>query len=458
MTKDRPRNRPGSGSGRGPGGGGFRPGKGPFKGPRKPVAGAAGRGAQGPENASETSSSDKPWENRGPARAAGRSEGRPEARADRPDRGPKPFGKPRGGPGGKGASKPAWGQGGPRKGASAESRRDRPAKAPRNPDRPGGAQSYGGSALREGRHRDRPRESYPVESADTDDLIEFGEADDFEGDIDDVAAESGRPAGRGPQPRTNRARHTRPYDRREAAFEENGDVWIWGMHACAAVLANPKRRIREAVLTRNAAQRLGLDPEAPPAYAKLLEPREIDHRLPEGAVHQGAGLRCAPLDPLEISDVAAQPDKPLVILDQVQDPQNVGAVFRSAAAFGFGGVVMQTRRAPALGGALAKAAAGAIELVPEVRAVNLARAVDALVDAGWTVIALAGEAQATLAEAFTGPGPFAVVLGAEGPGVRPAVANACSSLARIPMAAGMESLNVSNAAAIAFYEASARRS
>jgi 23S rRNA (guanosine2251-2'-O)-methyltransferase len=188
-----------------------------------------------------------------------------------------------------------------------------------------------------------------------------------------------------------------------------------------------------------------------------MEPRDIDNRLPEGAVHQGACLRAAPLEALDISDMVSLPEKPLVILDQLTDPQNVGAVFRSAAAFGFGGVVMQTRRAPALGGALAKAAAGGIETTPEVRAVNLARAIDALTDAGWVVVGLDGSATETLADAYAERGPLAIVLGAEGSGLRPAVANACSKLAKIPMPGDMESLNVSNAAAIAFYEASRRR-
>jgi 23S rRNA (guanosine2251-2'-O)-methyltransferase len=151
-----------------------------------------------------------------------------------------------------------------------------------------------------------------------------------------------------------------------------------------------------------------------------------------------------------------RPEKPLVILDQVTDPQNVGAVFRSAAAFGIAGVVMQTRNSPLLGGALAKAAAGAIEQVDDIRAVNISRAIDELTDAGWRVIGLDGSAEQTLEEAFAGPEPLAIVLGAEGAGIRQGVRKACTGLARIPIGADMESLNVSNAAAIAFYEAQRR--
>jgi 23S rRNA (guanosine2251-2'-O)-methyltransferase len=264
-------------------------------------------------------------------------------------------------------------------------------------------------------------------------------------------------------PRHGGSKHAGPkqgehgkWERREASFEENGEVWIWGAHAAGAALANPKRVISKAYLSRNAAVRAGLDPEALPKFAELLEPREIDLKLPPGAVHQGIAVRCAQIDGPDISDAAMRPDRPLVILDQVTDPQNVGAVFRSAAAFGLAGVVMQTRNAPLLGGALAKAAAGAIEQVDDIRAVNLSRAIDALTDTGWKVIGLDGSAEQTLDEAFSGSEPLAIVLGAEGAGIRQGVAKACTGLARIPISAGMESLNVSNAAAIAFYEAQRR--
>jgi 23S rRNA (guanosine2251-2'-O)-methyltransferase len=254
-----------------------------------------------------------------------------------------------------------------------------------------------------------------------------------------------------------RPQHGGQWERRDAAFEEHGEVWIWGLHAAGAALANPKRKISKAYVSRNGAQRAGLDADALPAFAQLLEPKEIDEKLPPGSVHQGLAVRCKPLDGLGISEAAVMPERPLVILDQVTDPQNVGAVFRSAAAFGLGGVVMQTRNAPALGGALAKAATGAIEKVEEIRAVNLSRAIDALRNAGWRVIGLDGSAEQTLDEAFAGDEPLAIVLGAEGAGIRPGVAKACSGLARIPIGEAMESLNVSNAAAIAFYEAARRK-
>ena len=247
------------------------------------------------------------------------------------------------------------------------------------------------------------------------------------------------------------------HERREAAFEDNGEVWIWGLHAAGAALRNPLRKISVAYVSPGAAERAGLDPRALPRFAYMMESREIELKLPPGAVHQGLAVRCRALEGQNIDDSAMRPEKTLAILDQVTDPQNVGAIFRSAAAFGVGAVVMQTRNAPVAGGALAKAAAGALEVVDEVRAVNISRAIDALRDAGWNVVGLDGAAELTLDEAIAGPEPVAIVLGAEGDGLRHGVAKACTRLARIPMQPGMESLNVSNAAAIAFYEAMKRK-
>jgi 23S rRNA (guanosine2251-2'-O)-methyltransferase len=147
-----------------------------------------------------------------------------------------------------------------------------------------------------------------------------------------------------------------------------------------------------------------------------------------------------------------------VVLDQVTDPQNVGAVFRSAAAFGARAVILQDRHAPQFSGALAKAAAGALEQAPAVRVINLARALDQLADAGWRTVGLAGEAQTGLAEALAPGGPIVLVLGSEGEGLRRLVGEHCEVLARIPMPGGFESLNVAAAAAIALYEAARTRS
>lgn len=231
-------------------------------------------------------------------------------------------------------------------------------------------------------------------------------------------------------------------------------MWIWGFHAVKAALDNPARKILEAHVTRNGLVRLDLSIE----QVNLVEPRVLDRLLPEGAVHQGVALKVAPLADVSLKQLVKVRKGPLLILDEVTDPQNVGAIWRTAAAFDACGVVLQTRRSATVTGIVAKAAAGALELVPEVREVNLARTLAFLDEAGWLTLGLAGDADITLAEALTGRGdaPIALVLGAEGKGLRPSVAQACKTLARIPMQAAMESLNVSNAAAIALYEVSRR--
>lgn len=225
------------------------------------------------------------------------------------------------------------------------------------------------------------------------------------------------------------------------------------MHASLAALANPARRIERVVATRNAAQRLpeNIEPH-------ILEPDAIDGMLPPGAVHQGVAVRAFPLEPLELEAACAPPDgRSVLFLDGVTDPQNVGAAFRCAAAFGARAVVLQDRKSPPLTGVLAKASAGAIELVPHVRVVNLGRAIETLRSLGYLTVALEGEAELSIADALKDKRPLALVLGAEGKGLRPGVAEACEKRARIPIAATMESLNVSAAAAIALYEAARAR-
>jgi 23S rRNA (guanosine2251-2'-O)-methyltransferase len=231
-------------------------------------------------------------------------------------------------------------------------------------------------------------------------------------------------------------------------------MWLWGVHAVEAALKNPKRKILEAHVTRNGMIRLDLGPE----QVNMVEPRELDRLLPEGAVHQGVALKVERLEPVELSGLRKAKKGPLIILDEVTDPQNVGAIWRTAAAFGAVGVVLQTRRSASVTGALAKAAAGALELVPEVRETNLARTLNALTEAGWLALGLEGDAPVELEAALATDreAPVALVVGAEGKGLRPSVAEACSLVARIPIAVQMESLNVSNATAIALYAASRR--
>jgi 23S rRNA (guanosine2251-2'-O)-methyltransferase len=215
-----------------------------------------------------------------------------------------------------------------------------------------------------------------------------------------------------------------------------------------AALNNPRRTIHRVLVTRNAAPRL---PER--IKAETVGPDEIDALLPEGAVHQGLAVQAAPLEGWALEDACAPPDgRPVIVLDQLTDPQNVGAVFRSAAAFGARAIVMQDRRAPPFTGALTKAAAGAIDLMPFVHVVNISRAIEQLDELGYLTVALEGEADLALAKAISGADQVALVLGAEGRGLRDLVAKSCAVRARIPITGAMESLNVSAAAAIALYE------
>ncbi|MFZ4070877.1 MAG: 23S rRNA (guanosine(2251)-2'-O)-methyltransferase RlmB [Caulobacterales bacterium] len=240
--------------------------------------------------------------------------------------------------------------------------------------------------------------------------------------------------------------------------DDFGPTWVWGIHAALACLANPARKIERVLASRNAALRL---PEgAPPDGVELQmhDPASMDGMLPPGAVHQGLAVRAWPLEPWELSKLATPPDgRPVLVLDQITDPQNVGALFRSAAAFGARGLVMQDRKSPPLTGALAKAAAGAIETVPHARVANIARTIEGLKNWGYVTVGLEGEAGLSLADALKDKRPAALVLGAEGKGLRELVGETCERRARIPIAPGMDSLNVSVAGAIALYE-TARKS
>jgi len=236
---------------------------------------------------------------------------------------------------------------------------------------------------------------------------------------------------------------------RQAIKAENRPRF-WGRHAVAAALANPDRGIVRLWATREAAA--GLDLGAiPVTYSDVAD---LGRMVPRDAPHQGLVAEVERLDDILLADLleSAGEGRPLVVLDQVTDPHNVGAILRSAAAFGALGLVTQDRHAPPESGALAKAASGALETVPWVRVVNLARALEEMAAAGFWRIGLAGEADATLAEAL-GPPRVALVLGAEGEGLRQNTEAHCDALARLPIT-GIESLNVSNAAAIALYAAS----
>ena len=230
-------------------------------------------------------------------------------------------------------------------------------------------------------------------------------------------------------------------------------LWLYGLHAVRAALANPHRKVKRCVLTAHAAG------EMENALTGRVRPETVDAEaisrlLPAGSVHQGAALQCEPLPPRDIEEVvAAAPagNRLVIVLDQITDPHNVGAILRSAVAFGATAAIVQDRHAPPESGALAKAASGALDLVPYLSVVNIARALEKLGELGFWRIALAGDGEQTLQEARV-HGDMAIVFGSEGEGLRRLVRERCDVAAYIPIASGMESLNVSNAAAIALYE------
>lgn len=232
-----------------------------------------------------------------------------------------------------------------------------------------------------------------------------------------------------------------------------GAQWLYGLHAVQAALANPRRKLGRALLTLQAIETLGSRLLAR-VRVETADLQAIDRQLPAGAVHQGAALEAWPLKSRDLDDILAQPAegrRVVLVLDQLSDPHNVGAILRTAAAFGVTAVVVQDRNAPPQSGALAKAASGALDVIPYIEVVNIARALDQLAERGFWRIALAGDGEATLAEAAP-TGDVALVLGSEGAGIRRLVREHCEASAFIPISKTMESLNVSNAAAIALYE------
>lgn len=237
---------------------------------------------------------------------------------------------------------------------------------------------------------------------------------------------------------------------------EDASNWLWGRHAVEAALKNPQRTGDMRLLaTADRARELQpiLTKHRPGVRIETTDGQDIARLLPQGAVHQGMALRAQPLEDVGVEDIAEPAEGLILMLDQVTDPQNVGAILRSAAAFGARGVIVQDRNAPALTGALAKAAAGAVDMIPCARVTNLSRALERLSEMGWRSVGLAGEAEQDL-EAALDSRPTVLVMGSEGEGLRRLVAEHCDALGRIPMPGGFESLNVSNAAAIALYAAS----
>ncbi len=238
------------------------------------------------------------------------------------------------------------------------------------------------------------------------------------------------------------------------------DLMLWGVHAVAAALANPQRRLRRILATENAQNRLRDAIAARGLIVETVRPKELDRILGADTVHQGIALEADPLPEPELAELIARSGAadggPLVVLDQVTDPHNVGAVLRSAAVFGAAGLVTTRRHSPPLSGTLAKSASGALELVPVAFVQNLARGLEELKAAGVTVIGLDGDGPTLLDEEPLG-GIVAFVLGAEGKGLRQLTREKCTKICRIETSDTLASLNVSNAAAIALHLAALRR-
>lgn len=244
----------------------------------------------------------------------------------------------------------------------------------------------------------------------------------------------------------------RRQDRRRGADTLDRAI-LYGWHTVSAALANPKRKFRRLLVTENAANRLTEEGLKAPVTPELVRPGAIDAMVSADAVHQGI---LAEVDPLPSPDISTLPQKGLVlVLDQITDPHNVGAIFRSASAFNVAAIVTTARHSPEATGVLAKSASGALEHVPLVTVQNLARALDALKERGFMTVGLDSEGDGDLS-AIPLVEPLALVLGAEGKGLRQLTRQTCDAVARLDMPGAIKSLNVSNAAALSLYIAASR--
>ena len=272
---------------------------------------------------------------------------------------------------------------------------------------------------------------------------------------------SWRPKPKGDRPGAARfgAKPARGGDRgRDAGGSDDGPLRLFGLHAVEAALRNPARKLNRLLLTDNAQRRL-IEAMGPlPCKAEETTPRDLDRLLGADTVHQGAMLETEDLPEPEFAALAENAEgRPLLVLDQVTDPHNVGAIMRSAAVFGAAGIVMTRRHSPPLNGVLAKSASGALELIPVALVQNLSRALEELRDAGFTLIGLDGEADARIEDTDWTSRPIALVMGAEGKGLRELTQKNCDILARITTDGPIASLNVSNAAAVALHTAALAR-
>ena len=332
----------------------------------------------------------------------------------------------------------------------------------KTPDRPGGAPGNAGG--RSSGARDRvgsgPRPSRPRDPAD----IKRDEAKRAElrraaaATRAEAAAKIPEPPPRAPVLRATTLRapvveaaSPPPPPSPRGPVAPRGTVWLHGTHPVEAALANPARRLKRLLLTEDAEAELMLRvPQPWPLTVERVERAKLDHLLGRDTVHQGAALLADLLAPPSLTSMLERPG-PVLVLDQVTDPRNIGAVLRNAAAFGAAGVITQDRNSPEETGVMARAASGALERVPLVRAINLARTLAALKAAGFWVIGLDAGGAPLRGDALH-ERRVALVLGAEGAGLRRLTRETCDELAGLPMPGGMESLNVSAASAVALYE------
>jgi 23S rRNA (guanosine2251-2'-O)-methyltransferase len=228
--------------------------------------------------------------------------------------------------------------------------------------------------------------------------------------------------------------------------------WLYGVHAVKAALLNRKRTVKRLLVTQQVLEKLGTDWQERKLGAEIFTMQDIAKLLPPDAVHQGAAVEVMPLAELSLEEYLAETNvqKPLLLLDQVTDPHNVGAILRSAAAFDAGAVIVTRDHAPQESAVLAKASSGGLEVVPLITVTNLTQAMETLKKQGYWCAGLDGEAKQTISQAKLGP-KTALVLGAEGRGLRRLTGERCDLLVRLPISSAMESLNVSNAAAVALY-------
>ncbi len=228
---------------------------------------------------------------------------------------------------------------------------------------------------------------------------------------------------------------------------------FWGKHAVSAALDNPNRKVLRAWTTRETAQFMQFPQDV---QVTIAEAPDLGRFVPSDAPHQGVVIEVEPLEDAWLDELITDPPERavLLVLDQITDPHNMGAILRSAAAFGAIGIVTQDRHSPPESGVVAKAASGALERMPWVRVVNLARALEEIAEAGFWRIGLAGDADTDLKDAL-GPDRVALVLGAEGAGLRHNTREHCDAIAKLPITDAIESLNVSHAAAVALYAATA---